>query len=173
MLILSVILFSANFLHPIIAAPLPGRPDSRASRNAATEKVWTNQDIPFLRENAPISIIGGGGAYVPDSASKTSANAPSPMISEMQQQNPHWYAAQAGMLQQRLDADEGQIRNVREIREAGDGISGAVPLDKNAPGLSPEVTIEILQNDERAIRARMDQLEDSARANGLDPGVLR
>jgi len=175
MVLLPAILLSTALLCAKTAAALPARPKTRVTRSADVDKqkTWTDQDIPFLRENAPISIIGDRGGAAQDGVSNATAPASGDSLFDLQQKNPHWYAAQMQMLRGRIDADEDQVRNVREIRETGDGISGAVPLDKNAPGLSPEATIQILQCDENSIRVKMDELEDLARVNGIDPGVLR
>ena len=60
--------------------------------------------------------------------------------------DPQWYAEQRQTLQAQIDADQEQIREIQQIQQTGDGISGAIPLDKNAPGLTPYATVEILQN---------------------------
>ena len=60
--------------------------------------------------------------------------------------DPDWYARQRDTLQAQIDADQDQIRDIQQIQQTGDGISDAIPLDKNAPGLTPYATVEILQN---------------------------
>ncbi|MGA7625781.1 MAG: hypothetical protein WB630_11500 [Candidatus Acidiferrales bacterium] len=176
MIWLPVILLSTSFFCANNATALPARPNRPITPRADLDKqkTWTNLDIPFLRENAPISIVGDTGGSEPDSASnKTAPAVPGDNLFELQESNPHWYAAQMQMLRERIDADEDQIRNILEIRQTGEGITGAIPLDKTAPGLSPEATMQILQGDQNSIRAEMDELEDLARMNGIDPGVLR
>ena len=49
------------------AAPAPVHP---ALRSADTQRVWSNDDVNFLRENAPISIIG---VVLPPSPASTPA----------------------------------------------------------------------------------------------------
>ncbi|MGB8838233.1 MAG: hypothetical protein WCC67_15905, partial [Candidatus Acidiferrales bacterium] len=76
-------------------------------------------------------------------------------------------------LQARIDADEDLIRHILEIRIAGDGITDAIPLDKDDPGLTPEATVEILQNEVAQLRAQIDELQDMARQNGIPAAVVR
>jgi prefoldin subunit 5 len=87
--------------------------------------------------------------------------------------DPRWYAEQRQALQAQIDADEEQIRETQAIRQTGDGITGAIPLDKQAPGLNPEATVEILQNQVAQLEAQIDDLQDLARRNGIDPAVVR
>ncbi|MGC2291944.1 MAG: hypothetical protein WA450_08380, partial [Candidatus Acidiferrales bacterium] len=87
--------------------------------------------------------------------------------------DPDWYAQQRDTMQARIDADQDQIQEIQQIEQNGDGISGAIPLDKNAPGLTPYATVEILQNQVAQIEAQIDDLQDLARRNGIPAVAVR
>ena len=114
------------------------------------------------------------GASSQASAAETSsavANAlTQPYVKEL---DPRWYAQQRDTLQTRIDADQEQIREIQQIEQTGDGISGAIPLDKNAPGLTPYATVEILQNQIAQTETQIDDLQDLARRNGIPPAAVR
>lgn len=167
-----LILLAMSFL-----VPQPAKPalTARAVRGAdtAAQKVWTNEDIPLLREMAPISIFSGSAssqASVAESPSGAAGALTKPYVKEL---DPQWYAQQRDTLQARIDADQDQIREIQQIEQAGDGISGAIPLDKNAPGLTPYATVEIMQNQIAQTESQIDDLQDLARRNGIPAVAVR
>lgn len=157
--------------------PQPTRPPitARAVRGAdtAAQKVWTNDDIPLLREMAPISIFSAGAssqAILTEAPSVATAALRQPYVKEL---DPDWYAWQRDRLQAQIDADQEQIRDIQQIQQTGDGISDAIPLDKNAPGLTPYATVEILQNQVAQIESQIDDLQDLARRNDIPAAAVR
>jgi hypothetical protein len=173
MTFLPVIVLSIAFLFPKPGASTTIKISTSPRLDAAEQKIWTNDDMPLLRQSAPISIIGERSAVqanVREEPSTEAAAANQPYVKEL---DPRWYAEQRQTLQAQIDADQEQIREVQEIRQTGDGITGAIPLDKEAPGLSPEATVEILQDEVAQLEAQIDDLQDLARRNGMDPAVVR
>ena len=141
--------------------------------DTAAQKVWTNEDIPLLREIAPISIFSASAsspASFADTSGVASAASTQPYVKEL---DPRWYAQQRDALQARIDADQQQISDIQQIQQTGDGISDAIPLDKNAPGLTPYATVEILQNQIAQTQSQIDDLQDLARRNGIPPAAVR
>ena len=173
MTFLPVILLSIGFLfaNPAGSAALKTRNSLRM--DAAEQKIWTNEDIPLLRQFSPISIIGDSSSSQADAAERASVEATAANQPYVRELDPRWYAEQRQALQAQIDANEEQIRETQAIRQTGDGITDAIPLDKEAPGLSPEATVEILQGEVVQLEAQMDDLQDLARRNGMDPAVAR
>jgi hypothetical protein len=173
MTFLPVILLSIGFLfaNPAGSATLKTRHSLRM--DAAEQKIWTNEDIPLLRQFAPISIIGASSSSQADVAERASVEATAANQPYIRELDPRWYAEQRQALQAQIDADEEQIRETQAIRQTGDGITDAIPLDKEAPGLTPEATVEILQNQVAQLEAQIDDLQDLARRNGIDPAAVR
>ena len=167
-----LILVAMSFLVP---QPAKSAATARAVRSADTAalKVWTNDDIALLREMAPISIFRPSATSqmsLAEAPSVAAAASKQPYIKEL---DPHWYAQQRDTMQARIDADQEQIQEIQQIEQNGDGISGAIPLDKNAPGLTPYATVEILQNQVAQIEAQIDDLQDLARRNGIPAVAVR
>lgn len=173
MTLLPVLALSIAFLFAKPGASTTLKTNTSPRLDAAEQKTWTNDDSPLLRQSAPISIIGNRSAVqanVREAPSTEAAATNQPYVKEL---DPPWYAEQRQALQAQIDADQEQIREVQEIRQTGDGITGAIPLDKEAPGLSPEATVEILQDEVAQLEAQIDDLQDLARRNGTDPAVAR
>lgn len=168
-----LILLSVSLLVPQPAGPAAVKAHALPRADAAAQKVWTNEDIPLLREMAPISIFSESvrsEATVARTPSDAAGAAMQPLAKEL---DLRWYAEQRQTLQSHIDADQEQIRDIQQIQQTGDGISGAIPLDKNAPGLTPYATVEILQEQIAQVQAQIDDLQDLARRNGIPPAVVR
>lgn len=132
-------------------------------------ETWTNEDLERLRRIPDlISIVGQANEEVaPDVGLPT----PSPNT-----QDDAWFAARAASLNARLEADQAYLSDftqalddARELRTT----TGGVNLEEQDIGITPEATIEILQNRIRETKSRLDALEDLARREGVPPGVLR
>lgn len=173
MTFLPVIMLSIVFLFSRPGASTKFKTSTSPRLDAAEQKIWTNDDIPLLRQLAPISIIGDRSsvqASVREALSTEAAAANQPYVKEL---DPRWYAEQRQTLQAQIDADQEQIRQVQQIRQTGDGITNAIPLDTEAAGLTPEATVEILQEQVAQLEAQIDDLQDLARRNGIEPAVVR
>jgi hypothetical protein len=167
-----LILLAMSFLVPPSAKPAL---TARAARGAdtAAQKVWTNEDIARLREMAPISIFSVSASSQASQAESPSVAAGAPTKPYVKELDPRWYAQQRETLQARIDADQQQISDIQQIEQTGDGISGAIPLDKNAPGLTPYATVQILRKQIAQIEAQIDDLQDLARRNGIPAVAVR
>jgi hypothetical protein len=88
-------------------------------------------------------------------------------------QDPAWYAREIEVRRDEIARADDQIEGVRKIRQTGEGISGAVPLEENAPGLTPEATIEVLESEKQELEAEIDELQDQARRNEIDREAWR
>lgn len=167
-----LLVVAISFLVPAPAKPaITGRAVWDA--DSAAQKVWTNEDIRLLREMAPISIFSGSASLQASQAESPSVAAGAPTKPYVKELDPRWYAQQRETLQARIDADQEQIREIRQIEQTGDGISGAIPLDENAPGITPYATVEILQSQIAQIEAQVEDLQDLARRNSIAPGAVR
>lgn len=173
MTFLPAILLSIGFLFPNPAGPAALKTRNSLRMDAAERKIWTNDDIPLLRQFAPISIIGESSSSQAEVAKRAGIEATAANQPYIRELDPQWYAEQRQTLQAQIDADEQQIRETQAIRQTGDGITDAIPLDKEAPGLSPEATVEILQNHVAQLEGQIGDLQDLARQNGIDPAVVR
>jgi uncharacterized protein HemX len=102
-----------------------------------------------------------------------SATLPQPYLKT---RDPEWYAEQATKLRDELEQRQAQLReyrlaleDARSLRETTGGIS----FDDSDIGTTPEAGIEILQQRVMEEQASLDDLEDLARRNDIEPGALR
>lgn len=168
-----LILLSITVLLPAPAGPGASLARTVVTMDTAAKKTWTNDDIPFLREIAPITILSPSAPTQAGVAERAGVAEPSAMEPYVKERDPRWYAEQRQALQAQREADQEQIREIQEIRDTGVGITDAIPLDKEALGMTPEATVEILQDEIADIESQVEALQDLARVNGIPPAVVR
>lgn len=130
---------------------------------------WTNEDLQRL-DKVPelISVVGQ-----PSNDASQPVDGPPP---HSRTEDPAWYAAQAASLNARLEAERADLRKfTRALDDARElkSTTGGVNLDEDDIGITPGATIEILQNRVRETQRQLGALEDLARENDIQPGVLR
>lgn len=130
---------------------------------------WTNEDLQRL-DKVPelISVVGQ-----PMTKASQVVNAPARHSTT---EDPNWYAARAASLNTRLEAEEADFRKFTQALDDARGLkstTGGVNLAEDDIGITPEATVEILQNRVRETQREFGALEDLARQNDIPPGVLR
>jgi hypothetical protein len=141
-------------------------PARMAARDFPAEKVWTNLDVETLRTTSPISIFGTRPKAEPNVAESRYQ----PYLKE---RDPAWYADQIDSMRGAIEEADAEIQTIENILATGKGISGVIPLDTLAVGISPEATIEIRESEISALEAEIESLQDQARANFIPAEAWR
>ncbi len=152
-----------------LSIPLRAANKPRARKTEKTTVLWTNEDLEKLRRLAAISIVGQ-----PNKADdSTTAAMPVPYL---ETQDPQWYAVQAAKLHEELGRRQARLSEFRQALEDARSLketTGGINLDHGDIGITPEAGIEILQQRVTETQSELDDLEDLARRNDIDPGTLR
>ena len=130
---------------------------------------WTNDDLQRL--NKVPGLISAVGQ--PSTEASQSVDAPA---SHSITEDPNWYAERAASLDARLEAEQADLRkftqaldDARELKST----TGGVNLAEDDIGITPEATIEILQNRVHETQTELGALENLARQNDIPTGLLR
>jgi len=150
------------------AIPLRAANTQHAGADSQTIKVWTNDDLEKLHRAGLISIVG-------QVEEEKSISESAPQGTELTQ-NPEWYAKEAAKLRDELEYRQAQLREYRQALADTQSLTestGGIDLVGEDFAITPEAGIKILQ--ERVIekQARLDDLEDLARRNDIEPGTVR
>ncbi len=152
-----------------LATPLRAANKPRGGEMEKTTAVWTNEDLERLRAPGLISIVGQPATVEDASPAAT----PSPYVAI---HDSEWYAEEAATLrgelerrQARLTEYQRALEDVRSLQET----TGGINLDEGDVGITPEAGIEILRQRVEETQSKLDALEDLARLNDIEPGVLR
>ena len=130
--------------------------------------VWTNDDLEKLHRPGLISIVGRI-----DEARPLSASTPVPYV---RTQYPEWYGEHAARLRDEVERRRAQLDGYRQAIEDARSLktmTGGINLEEGDIGITPEAGIEILQHRVMEQQARLDNLEDLARRNDIEPSTLR
>ncbi len=148
-------------LHAQQASATPAGNVTPPTTDPAPRKVWTNEDVPTLREDSTISTIGTRPA------SGTVHKAAS------SRQDAKWYSDQITKLQAQLPAINGKIAQLQagiDGKFTGDSQSSTRP--KSATFGNWQIELAQLQKQRDDIQSRIDALRDQARRQGIPPNAL-
>ena len=160
--------------------------DTPQPSQTRAKKVYTNDDVDSLRKNYGASTVGNASPDVPARPGNQLRSAPRILVPQAlttplsPDQDPMWYAQQYGSVSSQIaDIDE-QVQHLRNFR-ASDVAPGpstpslTVGLDIYAPAdsMTTDSQIQQLLQQRADLDAQLADLQDRARANAIDPGVLR
>jgi len=140
--------------------PAPARTPPATGGKPA--KVWTNDDVGALRTNDSVSVVGNHAG-----AKKTSASSESTSY----EKDPGWYRKQLAPLQADAQKLDTQIAKLQEFIKGGN-VSEAQPFNYHLPG-NPQEQLHQLEKKRQADAAKIDDLMDRARHNGIEAGAMR
>jgi hypothetical protein len=151
---------------PDAASAQPSPPSAQAAplANAKPTKVWTNDEIGTLRNDHNISA---GGTRAPQNVSATSKTNTKAISTD---ENPAWYRGQLATLQGEIDKLDPQIARLKAFL-SGENVSDP-PTMHHQPG-TPQEELKQMETKRQAAAAKMDDLLERARHNGIEPGALR
>jgi hypothetical protein len=150
------------------AIPLRAANGPHAGADSRTIKVWTNDDLEKLHHAELISIVG-------QADEEKSVSESAPPADEVTQKT-EWFAEQAAKLCDELEYRQAQLHEYQETIDDARSLretSGGIDLVGEDFAITPEAGVEILQRRISEAQARLDDLEDLARRNDIEPGVLR
>jgi hypothetical protein len=147
------------------SAPQPP-PQAQAAplANAKPAKVWTNEEIESLPKDRGISVVGKQTTQKP-SATTSRSNSGA--------KDPTWYRRQIQPLREEIEKLDGQIEKTKAFLN-GDKVNdpASVRAYISMPG-NPQDQLKRLETRRQADQAKLDDLLDRARHNGVEPGALR
>ena len=150
------------------AIPLRAANGPHAGADSQTTKVWTNDDLEKLHHAGLISIVGQA-----DEEKSISESAPQ---ADDVTQKTEWFAEQAANLRDELEYRQAQLHEYQETIDDARSLRetpGGIDLVGEDFAITPDAGVEILQRRISEAQARLDDLEDLARRNDVEPGVLR
>ncbi len=149
---------------PAAASAPPPQTQAAPMANAKPAKVWTNDEIDTLRNDGGVSVVGKQTPQKVTTASKGYSL----------DKDPAWYRRQLQPLRAEIAKLDGQIEKTKAF------LSGEIVNDPPAsfdaylgiPG-NPQDQLKQMEARRQKDQAKMDDLLDRARHNGVEPGALR
>jgi len=152
---------------PGTPAPYSGQgPGAAAASTAApsppAKRVWTNEDVPALRGDAPISTVGSTDQTTPNKNKSAAKNA-----------NGRGYQARIAHLEAQIPPLDSQIDALQAAidgKPTGDGKSSQRPRGVKADDW--KIELEQLKARRENILDQIAALKDEARHRGVAPNTL-
>jgi hypothetical protein len=130
------------------------------------KKVWTDDDL-----KAPGAATLAANAVDSEAAAGVAGN--SGRVRYTRDKDPKWYARELQPLREELAKVDTEIRSLQEARKDGKGASGAVDLEEEPEGVSPDAQMDLLKSERAELVRKIDELEEQGRHNAIAPGDLR
>jgi hypothetical protein len=151
---------------PAAASATSPPPKAQAApiANAKPAKVWTNDEIDTLHNKEGVSVVGN---RAPQNLSATQKG-------YSLEKDPAWYRRQLAPLRAEIEKLDGQIEQTKAFL-SGEKVNDQPPSYRayfSVPG-NPQGQLKQMEGKRQADEAKVDDLLDRARHNGIDPGALR
>jgi hypothetical protein len=143
-----------------VSQPAPAQ--TPAATGGKPAKVWTNDDINGLRTTGSVSVVGNDAGEKKTGASSQSTS---------YEKEPAWYRKQLAPLQADVEKLDIQIAKLQEFIKGGN-VGEAQPFNYHLPG-NPQDQLNQLEKKRQLDAAKIGDLVDRARHNGIEPGALR
>ncbi len=142
-------------------APPPPQAQVAPIANAKPAKVWTNDEIDNLPNHHNVSVVGNNK---PQNVSATSKVSPP-------EKDPAWYRKQLAPLRAEIDKLDPQIAKFKAFL-SGENVSDPPTMHRQMVP-TPEDQLKRMEAKCEADAAKIEDLLDRARHNGIEPGALR
>jgi hypothetical protein len=157
-------------------APSMTRPDRE-------KKVYTNDDIdqmwPKQQASANDAHTSAATAFASAQTRRSvavSRATRATIVPVSPQQDPVWYAAQIEALNAELDSISSREASLRDFRATGltdPGVTIGLQFDAPCDGITTDNAIAQLELRRREIEQQIDELQDTARQNGVSPAIFQ
>jgi len=143
----------------------PAATQTPKNSDSASKKIWTNEDVPDLRSDSPISTVGDRNGGQANSGLRANGTAG--------KKDANWYRDQILKLQNQLPALNNKIAQLQagiDGKFTGDAKTSTRP--EYANGGDWRTQLAQLQKKRDDIESKIDGLRDQARHAGVPPNTL-
>ncbi|HEV2102648.1 MAG TPA: hypothetical protein VGR58_07695 [Candidatus Acidoferrum sp.] len=148
------------------AAPAAsGQTPPAASKPEKTKKVWTNDEVGDLQ--GPVSVVGTKQA-----AERTSASSPGGAVDARRGKILRYRAAIAA-LRKKIDAADRQIAQYKNFKADDGSPNGGINPHKGYSMMPLDEQVKQLEEKKKQMLAQIEDLENQAKKEGIEPGELR
>lgn len=157
------------------AKPAAAPTDQSAPKQDATpekkkpKKVWTNEEMATLP--GQISVVGEANQGVeskraPEHGSTSGGE-------DAQQMQIDSYRKQISDLRSQIDAADQRIAQLKDFKGENSGPTGGINMNQGYDMVPVEDQVKQLEAKKKKLEAQIEDVENEARKNGIDPGKLR
>jgi hypothetical protein len=145
-----------------------GQTSTAASKTEKTKKVWTNEEIGTLQ--GTVSVVGTEHAAEDKTTSSgdDARAAADPRRGKIQR-----YRAAIAELRKKIDAADQRITQMKNFKADDSGPSGGINPNRGYSMVPLDEQVKQLEAKKKQLLASIDDLENQAKKEGIEPGELR
>ena len=150
-------------------APQTKTQDPKTAQKKKPPKVWTNEEIESV--HGGVSVVGSEG----EQESKNPAVKPEKKEQEESAKHAlvERYRRQIQELHAQIDAADRKIAQLKAFKGENTTPSGGINPYQGYNMVPPEEQVKQLEEQKKRVQGKIEDLENEARKNGIDPGDLR
>jgi len=154
----------------VAASSSNGPATTTADKPKSDKKVWTNEEIANVGGDGAVSVVGKNGGNTAKSPSNAAKNTSGLSGREMQAAT---YREQLRKLNISLATTEKKIAELQAFKGDNSSPSGGINVRQRYYMETVGDQVKELEEKNKKIKAQIDAVQERARKNGFEPGLLR
>lgn len=151
------------------AVPTKPSPAPPPAEKKKPKKVWTNDEISTVKGS--VSVVGEQNFSDADPVTKTPSH--NTGQERLRQQQISYYRDQIQQLQGQIEAAGKRISQLRNFKGENTAPSGGINPSHGYNMVPLEDQVKQLEERKKQLQAKIQDVENDAKKNGLEPGDLR
>jgi hypothetical protein len=143
-------------------------PAKKSEDTKAAKKVWTNDNVGTLKGS--VSVVGGKRPAQTDPEYTEDEDGSE---SDSRQQRIQQYRGAIANLQTQIEDADGRIAKLKNFKGENSTPSGGINPNGKYNMVPPEEQVKQLEARKKLLQGKIEDLENQARKEGLDPGEVR
>jgi hypothetical protein len=158
-------------------APAPAAAPSKATtatpEKKKPKKVWTNDNVGSIPGS--VSVVGDASKdeSVGSQQKNSSAGAGTAAADDVRQKQIDGYKDQIRQLQSQIDDADKNIAQLKNFKGENNSPSGGINMNQGYNMVPVEDQVKQLEDTKKKMQAKIEDVENEARKNGIDSGDLR
>lgn len=148
-------------------APAQPATQPQTSGKKKPKKVWTNDELKSVKGG--VSVVGDkrNTEYQDNEAGSDSDN------QDVHRQQVENYRHQIQQLRDQIDAADKRIAQLKDFKAEDTSPSGGIKMHQGYNMVPVEEQVKQLESKKKELQAKIEDVENEARKNGIEPGELR
>ena len=142
-----------------------GQTPPAAGKTDKTKKVWTNEEVGDLQ--GPVSVVGT--KHSPEGPTQSSQSE----AADSRRGKIQRYRAAIAELRKKIDAADKRITQYKNFKADDSGPNGGINPNKGYSMVPLDEQVKQLEEKKKQMLASIEELENQAKKEGIEPGELR
>lgn len=144
--------------------------ETSAAQSAASgnkkkpKKVWTNDELSSV--SGSVNVVGAASANEP-------TQMPNSQSKEGRQRIVESYRSQIQQIREQIEAADKRIEQLKNFKGENSSPSGGINPHQGYSMIPVGEQVQQLEDRKKKLQAKIEDIENDARKNGIEPGELR